>query len=267
MKISTILFPIILFGVVFGFGLKTDSRNIPNHINSQSVFFDISSIPIIEIIPWETVSSMIGQVNQARVMTDLRKLTGAEQVCLDHGCYTITNRVTGSTGLQWAKDYIEEELIKVGYSVVRQNWSDDQNLIVNIMGSSGQNEVICFLAHIDGVANSSAADDNASGVVSLMELARILSSRSFRTSIVLIFSTGEEQGVLGIQSYVDLLTPQEVNSIKSVINVDMIGYDANNDKLMELFNGSQPVEFVQSLAEIITAYHIGLLPQIYSDCG
>lgn len=62
---------------------------------------------------------------------------------------------------------------------------------------------IYFVAHMDGVADSPAADDDASGVVSLLELARILRNRAIRNTVVLVFSTGEEQGALGVDSYID----------------------------------------------------------------
>lgn len=214
---------------------------------------------------------MISQVDQNLVLSNLRKLTGVEQICLDQGCYTISNRLTGSEGLKWAKDYIYQELTNLGYSVEIQNWSSfgysDQNLVARKLGVVSPGTEIYFLAHMDGVNNSPAADDDASGVVSLIELARILSSHSFRYTIVLLFSTGEEQGVLRAQRYVNQPTSQEISAIKYVVNVDMIGYDGNNDNMMELWNGSQPKSFVQLLIGIITTYQIDLTPQIVSDCS
>lgn len=48
-----------------------------------------------------------------------------------------------------------------------------------------------------------AADDNASGVVDLLEAARVLSKYSFDRTLVFFFSTGEEEGALGVKSYLN----------------------------------------------------------------
>jgi hypothetical protein len=268
MKLIYISYTTIILSLIFGIGLKTDYPNSSEHIVSQLVSINYLNITS-EIIPIPIVQEMIGQINQERVLADLRKLTGVEQVCLDHGCYTITNRYTGSVGLQWAKDYIIEQLESLGYSIEIQDWSrngySDQNLIIKKIGIISPGDEIYFVAHMDGINNSPAADDNASGVVSLLELARILNNHIFNKTVVLLFSTGEEEG-LGVQSYIDQLTPEQLSAIKYVVDVDMLGYDANNDGVMELFNGNQPLDFVQLLSDIISAYQISLIPQIVSDC-
>jgi len=225
-------------------------------------------------VEWE----ILGQINKDRVLTDLRKLTGEEPICDDDGCFTIFNRLTGSKGLKWAKKYINDELVKLGYSVELNKWSRsiyaDQNLIAKKPGLSIPEEDVYFVAHIDGVKDGfeqqfPAADDNASGVVDILELARVLSSHSFSRTIVLFFSTGEEQGALGVKSYLSHLSPKELSSIKYVVDVDMVGYDANNDTVMELWNGdhSPSLALTQLMSETIEAYQINLAPSILVGCG
>jgi len=225
-------------------------------------------------VGWE----MLGQVNKDRALTDLRKLTGEEPICDDNECFTISNRLTGSKGLRWAKKYINEELVKLGYSVELDKWSRsiyaDQNLIAKKPGVSNPEEEVYFVAHIDGVKEGfeqqfPAADDNASGVVDILELARVLSSHSFSRTIVLFFSTGEEQGALGVKSYLSHLSPKELSSIKYVIDVDMVGYDANGDAMMELWHGDHPTSLAltQLMSETIETYQINLAPSILVGCG
>jgi hypothetical protein len=242
-------------------------RGIFQHSLSHTENIQLSSLPS----PIEEVSKMIGQVSQERMNTDFRRLTGAEEICLDNGCYTITDRITESTGLQWAKDYVIAQLKDLGYSVEIQDWSlsgyDDQNLIVKKVGITQPEEEIYFVAHLDGIAGGPAADDNGSGVVDLLELARNLRHHVFAKTIVLLISTGEEEGAQGVQYYVDHLTSEQLAAIKYVIDVDMVGYDSNGDSRMELWNGEQPLDFVQYLMDIITAYQINLVPEVYSDCS
>jgi hypothetical protein len=221
---------------------------------------------------------MLGQVDKDRALTDLRQLTGDMPICVPDGCHTITNRLTGSTGLQWAKDYLFNELVSLGYSTEKEDWSNsgysDQNIIAKKPGMVTPNEEIYFVAHMDGVKkitllNFPAADDNASGVVDLLEVARVLSSRTFNRTIVLLFTTGEEQGTLGVKSYISQLSQEEINSIKYVVNVDMIGYDANNDGGMELWYGGHApsLALAQRLDETIQAYQLKLKPGFIVGCG
>jgi hypothetical protein len=230
----------------------------------------ISNTSPIKIDTNDNVWVLIGQVNQTRVLTDLRRLTGVEPICLNNNCNTITNRITGSDGLKLAENYVIDQLTSMGYIVQIQNWSkngySDNNLLVRKPGKVFPGEEIYFVAHLDG-ENCPAADDNASGVVSLLELARIISHLDFNRTLVLLFSTGEEQSTSGVESYIDQLTPQQLAAIQFVVNVDMIGYDKNMDGRMELFNGTQPLDFVQLLSGIITDYQLNLQPEIYSDCG
>ena len=235
-------------------------------VNIGKGYGHVNSTPTVDII-W----TMIGQVNQGRTWTDLRRLTGLDPICTSKGCHTITNRVTGSEGLQWAKDYVDEELVKQGYIVERQNWSNsgytDQNLIVRKPGVDYPGEEVYFIAHLDGyLDNNPAADDDASGAVSLLELARMLSSRSFSHTVVLVFSTGEEQGALGSRSYVNQLTLEQLSAIKYLVSVEMLGYDSNNDGVMELWSGDQPLDFAQLLSGIISNYKLGLTPEIVTGC-
>ncbi len=223
-----------------------------------------------EISPLPAVWEMLGQVNPEKALTDLRRLTGEEPICTGSGCITITNRETGSIGLQWAKDYVYETLVNLHYSVEILDWSHgiytDQNVIARKEGMVYPDEEIYFIAHLDGYLNNNpAADDDASGAASLLELARILSSRSLKYTVVLFFSTGEEHGSLGSHSFVENY-PERLETINYLVSVEMLGYDSDDDGKMELWNGSQPLDFVQHLAEIIDLYQIDLVPEIVSGC-
>jgi len=76
------------------------------------------------------------------------------------------------------------------------------------------------------------ADDNASGVAGVLELARILSAQSPkpRRTIVFIAFSGEEEGLLGSDYYVNHPIVPLANTI-AMINMDMIGR-LNDHKLI-----------------------------------
>jgi len=221
---------------------------------------------------------MLGQIDRDRALDDLRRLTGEEPICRGADCFTITNRLTGSEGLRRATDYIAAELQSLGYRVEFQDWSrrgrSDRNLIARKPGVRAPGEEVYFVAHVDGVGPNNvdrfpAADDNAGGAVDLLEMARVLSSHQFSRTLVLLFSTGEEQGTLGVRSHLEQLSAPELAAIKVAVNVDVIGYDANDDRVMELWHGGGPKSMVvtQMMSDTIRAYRLDLAPSIAPGCG
>jgi len=237
---------------------------------------DIKDFLETEIMPIDLVWDMLEQVNQDRALNDLRYLTGEEPICLDAACYTIKDRHTGSEGLDWAQDYLYENLVEQGYTVEIYDWSSsghtDENLIAWKQGVIKPTEEVYIVSHLDGISSSEtyfpSADDNASSVVNGLELSRILSKYEFERTLVLFFSTGEEQGTLGVKAYLDQLTSEELEKIKFVVNRDMTGYDGNDDGVMELFHGDHPpsITLTQMIGEIIAAYQLDLVPKIVSGC-
>ncbi len=87
------------------------------------------------------------------------------------------------------------------------------------MGGSGSGSRVP-----DETAVHGGADDNASGVASLIELARYFSIPSNRLSRSIIFASfgAEEMGIIGARYFVDH-APVPVRSIKAMINMDMVG--------------------------------------------
>lgn len=83
-------------------------------------------------------------------------------------------------------DYIAAELSGAGYSVQRQEYVVDgttcANLDVEIPGTVSAEEIVIIGAHYDSVPNCPAANDNATGVAALLQLARTFAaSGSART--------------------------------------------------------------------------------------
>jgi hypothetical protein len=226
----------------------------------------------------EFVWSMLKQVDLTRALADLKRLSGEEQICTISGCNWILNRSTGSEGLRWAKEYVYAEFSELGYQVEYQEWSrsgyNDQMILVRKPGVQLAGEEIYLVAHLDGVDKADsdrfpAADDNGSGVVSILELARVFSHYTFSRTLVLLISTGEENGTLGVLKYLENLSPGDMDAISKVINIDMIGYDANHDQVMNLWHGGHPPSkaFAQSMKETIQFYELDLVPELAIGCG
>jgi Zn-dependent M28 family amino/carboxypeptidase len=116
-----------------------------------------------------------------------------------------------------------------------------KNIICNQEGSgeardnnnNDHHPLILISAHYDSRmqdinqtnARAPGADDNASGVAAVLELARILSQVDLKNNIQFVLFSGEEQGQWGSTAYVNYL---QTNNTKRdlIINLDMIGYPA-----------------------------------------
>lgn len=77
---------------------------------------------------------------------------------------------------------------------------------------------------VDTIAVHHGADDNASGVSMMLELAEkfALTKGSHKRSIICIAFTGEEEGLLGSKYFVDN-TDIDLTRVNAMINLDMVG--------------------------------------------
>ena len=80
--------------------------------------------------------------------------------------------------LEEAAQYIERTLAEFGYAVasqaVRADPGEVRNIEAGIPGGARREEILIVGAHYDSVAGSPGANDNASGVAAMLELARLL---------------------------------------------------------------------------------------------
>jgi aminopeptidase YwaD len=132
-----------------------------------------------------------------------------------------------------------EKTVTIATDVVRHE-TPSFNVVGVLPGSDPKlkNETIVIGAHYDhlgmggeGSGSLSArtgihhgADDNASGVAGLLELARMLTSQNPkpRRTIVFIAFSGEEEGLIGSNYYVNHPLVPLANTV-AMINMDMIG--------------------------------------------
>ena len=91
---------------------------------------------------------------------------------------------------------------------------------------------IIVAAHYDSLPHSPGADDNASGVAVLIELAHFLNrTPKLNLDVELVFYDVEEDGLLGSWFHARKLRTREVDVVV-MLNLDMVGYfsDAENSQ-------------------------------------
>ena len=149
-------------------------------------------------------------------------------------------------------------------AVIDQSYSW-KNKVVTIPGHGpNADEIVLMTAHLDSTSTSPntlapGAEDNASGIAALMEAARLFRFYKFDRTIKIIFFTGEEQGLLGSVAYVADF-PAEMANIVGVVNLDMFGYDSNNDRCFELHVGTMASsnQVGTCFSNVNTNYGLGL---------
>jgi hypothetical protein len=95
-----------------------------------------------------------------------------------------------------AAGYIRASLEGAGYAVQAQSFESRgrtlQNLEVELPGDTAPREIIVVGAHYDSIAGTPGANDNASGVAALLEIARLLAGNSYPRSVRLVAFANEE---------------------------------------------------------------------------
>ena len=95
------------------------------------------------------------------------------------------------------------------------------NIIGEIPGKGSCGEVIVISGHHDTVINSSGADDNLTGVASVLELARVFAGTRPGRTLRFISFGAEEQLSEGAKQYV--LSAKNLKGVQFVLNTDAIG--------------------------------------------
>jgi Zn-dependent M28 family amino/carboxypeptidase len=95
-----------------------------------------------------------------------------------------------------ATTYVERELTNAGHKVSRETYTigdqDVSNIVAEIPGNRKKNEIVILGAHYDTVETTPGADDNASAVAVLIEVARLLRDLSPARTIRFVSFACEE---------------------------------------------------------------------------
>jgi len=95
-----------------------------------------------------------------------------------------------------AARYIRETLAGEGYEVRAQRFESEgvtlENLEVELRGETAPAEIIVLGAHYDSYAGTPGANDNASGVAALLEIARLLADNRYPRTLRLVAFANEE---------------------------------------------------------------------------
>jgi len=172
---------------------------------------------------------------------------------------------TGSEACDLVGEYIFDELESYGLSVEYEPWSFDKysgdNIEATIQGIGKTDGIVIICAHYDSVDVSPGAEDDGSGVSSLLEIARIMSNNSYNSTVKFVFFSGEEQGTYGSRIYAKNSRENNEN-IRGVLCLDGVGFAITEEdgNLMRHYANDQSSWMVDLSQEIADSYfdYIGL---------
>jgi hypothetical protein len=129
-----------------------------------------------------------------------------------------------------------------------------KNVLCTLKGSDpSDSRVLLVSGHLDSrnsdvmdsVGIAPGANDDASGVAVVMELARVMSRRKFPCTIIFMAVQGEEQGLVGARHMAGKLKSAQANLV-AMLNNDIVGNSIasetgdKNDKTVRIFSEMIP---------------------------
>jgi Iap family predicted aminopeptidase len=105
-----------------------------------------------------------------------------------------------------------------------------QNVVAELPGEGEDSGMLLVCAHHDSQAGNVGADDNASGVVAILELARMLKGRKLKRTVRFISFGTEEQLSVGAAQYVQAHR-QELDGIGLMVNFDSVASPLGHHQL------------------------------------
>ena len=191
----------------------------------SSFFIIISPLFFCNIAHSQTFNaSYAAIVNQCSSSNILTNLTEYEALGLKRrGTVSLENTFTWLKNKYLSYGYTASQMVEDSYTY-QGSQAVCKNLIVTKIGTLYPNKYVIIDGHYDSIGGT-GTNDNGSGVVSILEVARLLQNIPTQYSIKFINFSGEEDGLVGSQHYVSTVvngtTPKM--DIRLLFNIDEVG--------------------------------------------
>ena len=166
--------------------------------------------------PPDETRSAAAELAQQRLLTDLQQLVRPRHARWDE------------LGLMSVRSFVLEELQSHG-PVKQHHFGEGAdagvNLILRLPGQRPELAPVLVAAHYDGPLGSPGADDNASGVAALLELARRWAQTPPKRPVWLVAFDQEEWGMVGSAALARELKSSG-QRLHLMLSLEMLGYTA-----------------------------------------
>lgn len=233
------------------------------------------------------ISCKLNEANQTLIATELSDEKAVyQQQIVSHlsGASALNNNTI--MGSRWSKEerelaakYLKELLLQLNIEPQEQTYiSPNLNPAIDLLlgpyrgtnvygilpATQPSDEYIIFGAHYDtGKRNAPGAIDNATGIALIYSVVKeVAEMKSRDKNIVIVFFDQEEEELIGSQAFLDLIEDKSWN-VHSVHCFDMVGWDENKDKAIEIFSPTESLRSIYketALAHNIPIYEIVIDP-------
>jgi hypothetical protein len=206
-----------------------------------SVAILVSIVAIAAHAQCADVPAFVAQLDAPRMYATVEKLVSFGTR------HTLSDTVSTTRGIGAARRWIFDELTRYaaasnGRMTVAYQSSMQQsvrthdtpvemiNVVATIRGTSDADRIYLATGHYDSInsdvmnatADAPGADDDASGVAVIMELARVLSQHPLDATVMLAAVQGEEQGLLGSRGLAEEAAAKKWD-LEGMITNDIVG--------------------------------------------
>lgn len=212
---------------------------------------------------------VIAFAQEANVSKTLKYLTSDE----------LEGRDSGSKGIEKASIFLENVLkengIKPYFKAYRDTLSNFEKTSYNIVGYIEgtdpilKNEFVIIGAHYDHIGKISAvngddiangANDNAAGTTSVSEVAKYFAkAKSNKRSLLFVFFSAEEKGLLGSKHLAAKLKQQNMN-LYFMFNYEMVGVPMQNRDMLMYITGFGKSNMAAKMNEYSGDKLVGYIP-------
>ena len=180
-------------------------------------------------------------------------------------------RVRGTAGERKGARYVAAQFRSYGYSVNVQRYEVDGLTSRNVVAwwPGARRYPVVIGGHMDTVPGSPGANDNASGVAVVLEIARLFAGTPKADLVRFVAFGSEEYGTngrhhVGSEVFVERLKKEGRSRLAGMLSVDMI---ADGRPLIVATAGIGPPKIANSFANVAGARDIGVERKTMCDCS
>jgi len=256
-----------------------ENPDVPTPPPAPQAVVDFSDLPLVT----NPVSSVTAGVDP----DTLALLNGVSEQQLISYVQALENFGTRNTfsdtqrddiGVGAARRWIHDEFLRVNGGALQVSYDDfvanidglatnQRNVVATLPGIGDHQGAIVLMAHYDsrsvdpndGRSLAPGADDNASGVAILLELARLLSTHPWNQTIIFVAFAAEEQGTFGSRHFVQNMM-LDGHMLDAAIDNDIVGGRPGIPQSLRIFspgpdttNSRQLARFLQLIGRIYTS--------------
>lgn len=211
------------------------------------------------------IDSIVTRINTAPLRQVVRELSGDTTCIIGGNTYTLLTRAYNQPENELAAQYILERFLSYGLDTSTFQFSSTgKNVIGKKLGVKYPNQIYIIGAHYDSYpweVFAPGADDNATGVAGVLEAAKQLMNYDSKYTLLFVGWDEEERGLYGSHAYADTAF-MHGDSIKGVINIDMLGYDPNNQRNIVIYTDANSLSLANIMYSTDRIYVLDMNPTI-----